>query len=291
MKRAILLLFIFTVFAGIAFSQEAVLLWPEGAPGAKGSEVADKPTITAFIPPIKSAGIKAVVVFPGGGYGHLAFEKEGTKVARWLNSFGVAAFVVSYRHKGKGYQYPAPLDDAQRAVRLVRFNAEKYHIDPESIGVLGFSAGGHLASTVATLHGDKYGISGDADDPVNKVSSRPDFAVLCYPVISMNSWYTHKGSKRKLLGEDPDEKLVKLMSTELQVSEETPPIFLIHANDDKSVPPENSVAFYSALRKAKIDGVMHIFKSGGHGFGLGRDGSPAKRWPDLCKKWIQSLQR
>lgn len=296
MMKTLSLLIVLTILAGIAFpadrdtaKPQTLLLWPDGAPGAKGDSEDDKPTITAFIPPANSVASKAVVIFPGGGYGKLSMENEGAKVANWLNSFGVAAFVVSYRHSGKGYRYPAPLDDAQRAMRLVRSNAAGYNIDPDGIGVLGFSAGGHLASTVATLHGNKFGISDSAADPVNKESSRPNFAILCYPVISMTRQYTHQGSKRNLLGRDPDPKLVKLMSTESQVTKDTPPTFLFHSNDDTAVPPENSIAFYTALRKAKVPAVLHIFETGKHGFGLGRQDCSTNQWPDLCKTWILSL--
>lgn len=261
-------------------------LWPGGAPGAIGSEEKDKPTITVYLPMAGNANGTAVVVCPGGGYGHLAMDHEGLQIAQWLNSFGVTGVVLNYRHRGKGYGYPAPLDDAQRAMRLVRSKAALWGINAGKVGVLGFSAGGHLASTVTTLFDKGYGKAGDQ---IDKFSSRPDFSVLCYPVISTTEWFTHNGSKNNLLGKDADEKLVKLMSTELQVTENTPPTFLLHADDDRGVWPENSIAFYTALRKAKIKTEMHIYEKGGHGFGLGKGKGPVETWPDVCSLWISAI--
>ena len=269
-----------------AIAPTTMLLWPGGAPGALGNEVKDKPTITVYLPTRESARGAAVVVCPGGGYGHLAMDHEGVQIANWLNSFGVAGVVLNYRHKGKGYGYPAPLDDAQRAMRLVRSNAASWEIETDKIGVLGFSAGGHLASTVTTLFNREYGKAGDELD---KFSSRPDFSVLCYPVISTTEWYTHQGSKRNLLGSKPDEDIVKRMSTELQVTDKTPPTFLLHANDDAGVYPENSIAFYTALRKAKVKTELHIYEKGGHGFGLGKGKGPVEGWPDVCQDWILEI--
>ena len=263
-------------------------LWPEDVPGEKGKETKDRPTLAVYLPMTGNATGAAVVICPGGGYGHLAMDKEGGQIAGWLNSFGVAGIVLNYRHAGKGYGYPAPLDDAQRAMRLVRSNAELWEIDADKVGVLGFSAGGHLASTVTTLFDTEYGKAGDV---VDKFSSRPDFSVLCYPVISTTEWFTHKGSKNNLLGKDPDKKLVRLMSTELQVTENTPPTFLLHADDDKGVWPENSIAFYAALRKARVKAEMHIYEKGGHGFGLGKGKGPVESWPDVCRQWILAVTR
>ena len=207
-----------------------------------------------------------VVVCPGGGYTHLSMEKEGSDVAKWLNSLGISAFVLKYRLGANGYQHPAPMEDGQRAIRLVRANAEKWHVDPNRIGMMGFSAGGHLTSTVGT-HFD----SGHPDDAdlVERASCRPDFLVLIYPVISMTIPQTHSGSKKALLGANPDPELVKNLSNELQVTTETPPTFLVATNADTTVPAENSVQFYLALRKAKVPAELHIWEEGKHGFRIG----------------------
>ena len=242
--------------------------------------------MTVYLPMTGNATGAAVVICPGGGYGHLAMDHEGEQVARWLNSFGVAGIVLDYRHAGKGYGYPAPLDDAQRAMRLVRSNAGLWGIDTDKEGVLGFSAGGHLASTVTTLFDKEYGKAGDT---IDQFSSRPDFSVLCYPVISMDQSLTHKGSRGNLLGNNPDEELCTLMSTDLQVTENTPPTFLMHATDDRAVLPENSIAFYTALQKANVQAEMHIYETGGHGFGLGKGKGAVETWPDLCRRWILSV--
>ena len=259
------------------------MLWSNGAPGALGTAGKDIPTMTVYQPAKDIVNGIAVVVCPGGGYGGLAMDHEGKQTAEWLNSFGTTAIVLNYRHKGKGYSYPAPLDDAQRAMRVVRSKAGLWGIDTNKIGVLGFSAGGHLASTVTTLFDKDYGKAGDQ---IDKISSRPSFSVLCYPVISMTEPFTHKGSRGNLLGEKYDEKLAKLMSTDLQITDKTPPTFLMQASDDKAVLPENSIAFYMGLLKAKIKTEMHIYEKGGHGFGLGKGQPTAKNWPDACRDWI-----
>ncbi len=262
------------------------LLWPDGAPLAKGDADADKPTLTIYLPPKDKATGAAVVICPGGGYGGLAMDHEGHQVAQWLNSFGVAGFILTYRHHGTGYAHPAPLLDAQRAIRTVRARASEWGIKPDRIGILGFSAGGHLASTAGT-HFDKG--DPDAKDPIDRVSCRPDFMVLVYPVISFTEWYAHKGSRKNLLGEDPDPKLVESLSNEKQVTAETPPTFLVHTSGDTGVPAENSVAFYLALRKAKVPAEMHIFARGEHGFGLGKKGDAVAVWPSLCVEWMRGL--
>lgn len=263
-------------------------LWINGAPGALGKEKKDIPTMAVYLPKKGTANGIAVLVCPGGGYGHLAMGHEGKDIAEWLNSFGVTAFVLNYRHKGKGYGYPAPLDDAQRAMRIIRGIAAKGNIDTNKIGVMGFSAGGHLASTAATLFDKEYGKAGDDTD---KHSSRPDFAILCYPVISMTESFMHKGSRRNLLGADYDEKLAKLMTTNQQITPKTPPTFLMHSSEDKAVPVENSIAFYTGLIKAKVRAEMHIYEKGGHGFGLAKSNPTAKNWPDACKQWILSVTK
>jgi acetyl esterase/lipase len=261
------------------------LLWPNGAPGAKGDKEGDKPALTVHLPPKETANGCAVVVCPGGGYGGLAIGYEGHDVAKWLNSFGVAGFVLRYRHHGVGYGHPAPLQDAQRAIRTVRARAVEWNVDPARIGILGFSAGGHLTSTAGT-HFDKG--RPDAEDSIERVSCRPDFLVLVYPVISLTKPFTHLGSKKNLLGPDPDPKLVESLSSELQVTPETPPAFLVHGNNDTGVPSENSVEFYLALRRAKVPAEMHIYEKGQHGFGLNKEPGPVSTWPDRCADWMRA---
>lgn len=260
------------------------LLWPAGAPGAQGDSDDDKPTLTVSLPPAEKASGAAVVVCPGGGYGGLAIGYEGFDVARWLNEQGIAAFVLKYRHRGTGYGHPAPLDDAQRAIRTVRARAAEFNVEPARIGILGFSAGGHLASSAGT-HFDTG--QRDASDPIERASSRPDFLILCYPVISFTSPYTHQGSKKNLLGENPDPKLVEKFSNELQVTPQTPPTFLWHTNADTGVAPENSVLFYLALREAKVPAELHIFEKGRHGLGLAREVPAVRSWPDRCVDWMR----
>ncbi|MFN7925510.1 MAG: alpha/beta hydrolase [Bryobacteraceae bacterium] len=257
-------------------------LWPAGAPGAQGDADAHTPTISIY----KPAGQRrdaAVVVCPGGGYRNLAIDHEGDQVARWLNSQGIMAFVLKYR-LGPKYHHPVELGDAQRAIRTVRSRAAEFGIAPNKIGIWGFSAGGHLASSAAT-HFDKG--SAGAPDPIDRVSSRPDFAVLTYPVITFTEEaYVHKGSRSNLLGDSPDPALVKLMSNELQVKPDTPPIFLVHSNEDKGVPPENSVLLYLALRKAGVPAEMHIYERGPHGFGLGWSDIALSSWPARLADWF-----
>jgi len=262
-------------------------LWADGAPGARGTEDGDKPSLTIYLPAKEKATGAAVVICPGGGYGHLAMDHEGHQIAQWLNSFGVAGFILQYRHSrsGTGYGHPAPLQDAQRAVRMVRSRAKEWKVDPTRIGILGFSAGGHLASSAGTHFQNRYN---DAKDSIDKSSCRPDFMILIYPVISFTEWCTHKGSRRNLLGNDPESELVENLSNERQVTPETPPTFLVHGNDDKGVPPENSIFFYLALRKAKVPAEMHIYENGRHGFGLGKQFGPVSSWPLRCQKWMEN---
>jgi acetyl esterase/lipase len=261
---------------------EVVRLWESTAPGAKGDADEDIPTLGLYpANPDRSTGA-AIVVCPGGGYRNLAMDHEGDQVARWLNSFGVSAFVLKYR-LGPKYNHPVELGDAQRALRYVRHNAAKFQIDPNRVGIMGFSAGGHLASTAATPF-DKSNPS--ASDPLDRHPSRPDFAVLGYPVISYTTEYTHQGSKGNLLGENPDPKLVELLSNELQVTAETPPTFLFHTNEDTGVPPENSVLFYMALRKAGVPAELHIYERGRHGVGLAPTDKVLSSWPARLADWM-----
>ncbi len=262
------------------------LLWPGGAPGAKGDQPADKPTLIESMPDAAKANGTAIVICPGGGYGNLAMDHEGRQFAEWFNNLGVAAFICDYRHHGKGYGHPAPLQDAQRAIRTVRARAAEWKVDPEKIGIIGFSAGGHLASTAGT-HFD----AGDpkADDPIQRVSCRPDFMILCYPVIALDEPYTHRGSQKNLLGENADPELVRSLSNEKQVTAETPPTFIFQTDGDKGVPAENAVAFYLALRRAGVPAEMHIYRVGRHGLGLAKDTPGTCNWPKQCEDWMRGL--
>ncbi|PYQ25929.1 MAG: alpha/beta hydrolase [Acidobacteria bacterium] len=265
--------------------REFVLLWPAGAPGAVGTEPEDKPKLTPYRAPADKANGTAVVVCPGGSYRTLASDHEGRQVAEWLNTLGVSAFVLQYR-VGPRYRHPAPLQDAQRALRLVRARAGEFGVDAGRVGILGFSAGGHLASTAATRFDD-----GDpqATDPVERVGSRPDFAVLAYPVISFVAPYAHKGSAQSLLGETPDPGLLKELSSELRVSARTPPAFLFHTSDDPAVPVENSLVFYQALHDAHVPAELHVFPKGPHGVGLAPQDPVLSQWPKLCAAWLRAM--
>lgn len=284
MRRLFALFAIGCLTAASARAQKAEPLWPSGAPGALGQTETDQPSLTLYLPPADRATGAAVVVFPGGGYGHLAVDHEGKQVAEWLNRHGVAAFVVRYR-LGPRYRHPVMLGDAQRAIRTVRARAGSWRLDAARIGILGFSAGGHLASTAGT-HFDA-GRAGAAD-PIERASSRPDFMILIYPVITMTDEHTHQGSKRNLLGATPDPALVRLLSNETQVTPDTPPTFLVHTTDDAAVPVENSLQFYAAARRAKVPVEMHVFETGRHGFGLGTGNPTLARWPDLAVAWLAS---
>jgi acetyl esterase/lipase len=271
---------------------ETLTLWTGGAPGAKGSDPdKDVPTLTVWRPRPEVATGSAVVVCPGGGYGMLAMDHEGEQVAQWLNSLGITAFVLKYR-LGPRYHHPVMLQDAGRAIRTVRANAEKWKLDPHRIAILGFSAGGHLASTAGT-HFDAG--KPDAEDPVDRVSSRPDRMILVYPVIALATPYGHKGSLRNLLGDNPSQELIESLSNERQVTRDTPSTFLAHTNADTGVPAENALLFALALRKAGVPVELHLFERGPHGLGLGNGMAgriPAepsfKAWPKLCETWLKN---
>ena len=242
-----------------------------------------EPTLTYF--PARKGSGTAVIVCPGGGYGKVCYGKEGIAIARWLNTLGVAAFVLKYRLPAEGYIHPVPLQDAQRAIRLVRSSAGKYGIKPDRIGIMGFSAGGHLASTTGT-HFDQ----GDAtaDDPVDSVSCRPDFMILLYPVITFEEPYAHMGSRHNLLGERrDDEQMVKGLSNNLQVTPRTPPNLLAHAKDDTKVPAENSISFNRACNEAGVLSELKVYEKGGHGFSLGREGTDSMQWTTDCENWLR----
>ena len=272
-------------FCSTANAADWVPLWPDGAPGANGSADVDVPALMAFPAASDKATRTGVVVCPGGGYGGLAMDHEGHQIAAWLNDRGISAWILRYRLGSKGYHHPVQKGDVLRAIRTVRHNAAGSGIDPSRIGVWGFSAGGHLASTAAT-HFDT-GIA-NADDPIDRVSSRPDFAVLCYPVITMKESFTHKGSRRNLFGPDryDDESLVALLSNEDRVSKETPPTFIFHTTEDKAVPVENAIAFYSALRRNHVNCELHVYQKGRHGVGLGGKDPVLSTWPSRLADWL-----
>ncbi len=261
-------------------------LWPDGAPGALGKAEKDIPTLTPHLPDAAKATGAAVVICPGGGYGHLA-PHEGGDYARFLNEAGIAGFVLKYRLGTDGYRHPAMLQDAARAVRTVRARAEEWRLDPKRIGIMGSSAGGHLASTLLT-HFDAG--KPDAPDPVERHSSRPDLGILCYAVISLGE-FGHRGSANNLLGKDPSPELIRELSNELQVTSQTPPCFIWHTYEDKGVPVENSLQFAEALRRAGVPFDLHVYQKGPHGLGLGtRDWKPEKRhpWTRDCAFWLQA---
>lgn len=262
-------------------------LWPEGAPGALGTAAKDIPTLTPYFANPATATGAAVVVLPGGGYGGLA-PHEGRDYAMWLNELGISAFVLKYRLGSGGYRHPIMLNDAARAIRYVRSKAGEWKLDPKRIGIMGSSAGGHLASTVLT-HFD----AGDpnAADPIDRQSSRPDLGILCYPVITMGE-KTHQGSRRNLLGDNPSPELIKLLSNELQVTKDTPPTFLFHTAEDTAVPVENSLMFADALAKNRVPFSLHVYPKGPHGIGLGTpnwDPSSRHPWVTECALWLKGL--
>jgi acetyl esterase/lipase len=266
----------------VAQEPNAELLWPAGAPGALGTQPEDQPSLTPYVLPKGSGSGTAIVICPGGGYQNLAMDKEGYAVAKWLNGLGVSAFVLKYR-LGPRYHHPIELQDAQRAIRMVRARAAQYGLQPDRIGIMGFSAGGHLASTAGTHFDSMDAAAGDA---IELASSRPDFLVLCYPVISFTT-FAHAGSRRNLLGDNPDPKLVENLSNELQVTKDTPPTFLFHTTTDATVPVENSVMFYSALRKAGVPAELHIYERGPHGVGLAPNDPVLSTWPARLADWLK----
>lgn len=263
---------------------DPIPLWPAGAPGALGDKDDDKPTLTAYLPAPDKATGAAIVICPGGGYGGLA-PHEGAGYAEWLVENGIAGIVLKYRLGSKGYRHPAMLNDAARAVRLTRFKAAEWKIDPKRVGIMGSSAGGHLASTLLT-HFDAG--KPDAADPVERFSSRPDIGILCYPVITLGI-FTHQGSKKNLLGENPAPELVELLSNEKQVTKDTPACFVWSTGEDKAVPIENSMQFVAALRANGIRFDFHIYEKGPHGIGLGggRAGGPHHPWVADCLFWLK----
>ena len=304
MKKYSVLVVIIFLINTLCFGQNYTLpLWPNNIPNYQKTdeiEIRDttdavrisyvqKPDISVYLPSKGNATGQAVVICPGGGYRILAYDKEGTDIAKWLNSKGIAAIVLKYRlplSKSNIVNHKSPLLDAQRAIRLTRYYANEWNIKKDKIGIMGFSAGGHLAATAGT-HFDAGDSS--ASDPVEFMSSRPDFMVLVYPVITFSNSFMHKGSRNALLGEDPDSSLIKNYSNELQVKDNTPPTFIVHAGDDKSVPVENSLLFYHALKDKGIPAEFHIYPEGGHGFSLAIGKGYLETWPDRCIDWLKSL--
>ena len=306
MKRTSILLVIFVFLALCGKTQNLTMpLWEDDIPNYKPSddtEQADtngivriskvqKPDMSVYLPSKSNATGQAVVICPGGGYSILAYDWEGTDVAKWLNSKGIAGIVLKYRFPGSKsniVRHKSPLLDAQRALRLTRYHAEEWNINPDKIGVMGFSAGGHLASTLGT-HFDE--VKSGIEDPVAMASSRPDFMILVYPVISFDPKFGHIGSRNNLLGKNPDQELIDRFSNEKQVTADTPPTFLIHAGDDGGVPVENSLMFYKALQEHDVPAEMHIFPEGGHGFGLALENEHLHTWTDLCIDWMKGMQK
>ena len=276
----------------ICFAQDhLVKLWKGEIPNSKKSDIQEKrfittslrignvidPAIEVYLPSKTNATGKAVMICPGGGYNILAYDKEGTDIARWLNGYGIAGIVLKYRlpdSETNKIPHLSPLMDAKRGMELIHLNAKNWGIDSTKIGIMGFSAGGHLASTLGT-HFDK--------------TNRPAFMALIYPVITMKNDYTHQGSRIKLLGENPKEDLVKYYSNELQVTENTPPTFIVHSEDDGAVPVENSLQFFKALRDKKVPAEMHIFPTGGHGFSMALTRGRTAEWSDLFIKWMKDI--
>jgi acetyl esterase/lipase len=282
MKRFALPILLLAAICHQANAAEPVPLWPDGAPGALGKEPKDVPTLTAYLPEPDKATGAAMIVCPGGGYAALTMSYEGEDYARWLCDQGIAGFVLKYRLGSAGYRHPRMLQDAARALRTVRFRAADWKLDPKRIGIIGSSAGGHLASTLLT-HYD----AGDAaaPDPIDRVSSRPDLGVLCYPVITMGQ-FTHGGSRKNLLGSNPSPELIDELSNERHVTAATPPCFIFHCTGDKAVPVENSLDFAAALRKAGVPVELHIYELGNHGGGLGsRD--HLRPWAVECQRWLK----
>lgn len=295
------LLWIIMLTSTIAHAQNITLkVWSDKIPGAKVSKTYQEqtvnndvgrprvskvtdPDITIYLPEKSKANGTAVVICPGGGYGVLAIDHEGWDVAKWFNEMGVAGIVLRYRlpsdeimeNKNIG-----PLQDVQEAIRIVRRNAEKWNIKPDRIGVMGFSAGGHLAGTASTMYSEKV------YDSKDNVSARPDFSILMYGVLSMQSDITHKGSQTNLLGKDAPQTLLDRFSNELHVDAKTPKAFLVHSIDDGAVPVENSIRYFQALKKNGVSGEMHIYEKGGHGYGLAINGGTESQWPEACKQWL-----
>jgi len=303
-KRISILVIILVSFLTVTLKAQISTLpvWPDGIPGSirdasyiESSTITDgvitrwakvtDPAITVSLPPENKATGIAVLICPGGGYANLAFNHEGNAIAKWLNDNGIAGIILKYRlpsdlimkEKSVG-----PLQDAQEAMRIIRRNAKKWNIDPRKVGVIGFSAGGHLASTLSTHFAEKV------YEPKDTTSARPDFSILLYPVITMDASFTHAGSRRNLIGDNPSEETIRHFSNELQIKAETPPAFLVHSGDDNGVPVKNSIVYYEGLLRYKIPSELHIFQKGGHGYGLAENRGTHSAWPELCISWLKA---
>lgn len=262
-------------------------LWPSGAPGAKGQTDKDQPWVDVWLAPQDKANGATFVIAPGGGYGGLAVDHEGVQVAKYFNALGVSAFVLHYRLGSAGYHYPIELMDVQRAIRLVRSKAGEYALDANRVGIIGFSAGGHLTSMAATLFDEKP--EGMTNDAVDQLSARPSVACPTYPVISMKDEFGHMGSRKNLLGPNADNAaLMEKTSTYLQVTDKTPPIFIFQTDEDTAVPAENAVNFYLACRKHKVPAELHIYKPGPHGVGLMQGDPVLGTWPQHLAAWLRN---
>ena len=278
-------------------AQSVVKLWPKGTPGEvvspKPEETFDgrrvryvsEPTLTVYLPSKEQNTGVAVVICPGGGYGIEAMDHEGYDVADFLQSHGIAGIVLKYRLP-YGHS-ELPLQDAQQAMRMVRFHAEEWRIDPTKVGIAGFSAGGHLASTLST-HFDSG--KKDAEDTIDRLSSRPDFSILLYPVVTFKEEWGHMGSRENLIGKTNDWRIIERFCNELQVTSQTPPAFIALADDDTAVKPRNSIEYYLALKREGIPAELHIFKEGGHGFGMHKTGKAHDQWPLMVVEWMKAMK-
>ena len=293
-------------FANKIIEQNEIFLWPNSAPGSEGVDLTEKvverskdpafqdkaimditaPSIISVTPDQGKANGVAVLICAGGAYERVVIDKEGYDIAKWLNSFGVTAFILKYRLPAEGHQlgYNVPLQDAQRAIRIIRQHADKWGINVNKIGVAGFSAGGHLASTLATKYATTVYESIDSADTLD---CKPNFTILIYPVISMKQGVTHIRSRDNLIGRNPSQKMINEFSSELHVNANTPPTFLVQAHDD-GVSSENSLLFYNALKQVNVDAEIHIFRTGGHGFGIRGSKGPIALWRKLCEEWLIS---
>ncbi len=304
MRKVVFTLTLFFIHTSMMSQDTIMPLWPKGKipnhiqsdeqevhsiEGILRISKVQVPTIEVYLPSKSNANGQAMLIFPGGGYGILAYDWEGTDIAKFLNGKGIAGIVVKYRLPSavsQTEQYNVPLIDAQRALRLVRAKAAEFNIVPNKIGILGFSAGGHLASTLGTQFNAKVY---DPVDEIDRLSPRPDFMALGYPVITFGG-STHVGSRTNLLGENPDPKMVEYFSNEKQVTAETPPTFLVHATDDGGVPVENSLLFFQALKDKGVSATLHVYPKGGHGFSLALHDKHLRGWTERMFEWMESLE-
>ncbi|WP_211093379.1 alpha/beta hydrolase [Flammeovirga agarivorans] len=302
MRKSLFIYLVMSLFYSTTYGQELIELWdekdiPNYKSTAEREDIAkrditfiskvQKPTLEIFLPSERNANGKAILILPGGGYGGVAYDWEGTDYAKWLNAQGIAAFVLKYRSPQAASvieSYKAPIQDAQRAIRWIKRNAQKLHIKKELVGVMGSSAGGHLASTLATHSTSYY----EATDEIDKESFQVSFMMLIYPVVSMKKGITHMGSRNNLLGKEPTKQLIEQFSNEEQVTEKTPKAFIVHSADDGAVPVQNSLVLYDALLKNNISTDMHLYPKGGHGYGFGKSNADAPDWTAVAEGWLNS---